>query len=1760
MTLVAPPPGPAEAAAIDVFEAYFEPDSNPRDCNNFQGWPDGRLMGSVSISTLSYSEGDAVTATLVLGPSPSKSTFAGVVNSSFGGPQEVVRLGGQTRVSLFWPETVHWPRAERVISHSGGNGGTVRVIGTGVEWYPTSSFNADGDFVSNNLFSPGDTFSITFKAPPQNPSGQLPSANLSGTEWTDLETGEGLYGRFGCHLINRSNPAACAATQSGPGGSVITFTDETPGGIGRTWTFPDGSTSTDESVVKTATSPGDYVAQLSATTSTGGGATDCTVEVKPPSLTGSLQLLHDDASNTTGKFEFGEEFTVRLRVGADDDGVGDLTTTLDTTDSFLAASELEILSGPAPEIVSPDVIPPGQLRTYEWRVRAAEYGKFTVRADATATDSNGDAVDPFTPERNGRIGGLLDVDLTFDPTELNLVENIDDGTGQPEPAPVRVTMKVTNPTDQTATEVVLPDTLDIIDVDNPRTTLPRLVNVSGPWPSGSDPGPVDVGPFDMAPGEIRAVDYLLEGRDDGKFDVRAGVRLSSGGDPVLEIGTERFTIGAGALLGVRLRNNLADDGFVRGGNGVTMTGHLENLSTTETIEVDLATFDPALTGNASAVSIREDTVILPPNNCGLVAPVLTLAPGERTLIHGAVISHPDGGTRSTVAYPTPDGVVLRGGDAGTPPTKVALTGDDILVTSDSELEYQYSVDVSVPLKEWNTLLAAAGLTFGLIDGGKEWVVTGLTGIASLLKEIGTWENWASLAEHGPDVMLKAALWYVENWKFRTPGEKATYVAELARDYYDSLIEAGMKTTLAEKQRTLAEAVLPGWFDQVERAYATNDPFAIGQAWGRAGGNVAAELVSCIPFSAKYAGKFVTIAQAKKVDQAAAVARSTRLAEAGSEAAKLQTIRRGIENGSEITANASIMWGLGHQAFDAIQRYAAKNKLLITLRDRTPGSVARLAEGFLEKFEYMKLKSVRPDVDRPLGYLPDHDDIVAFKKPISQSELDGVLAATPDATLRSEIASRHAKRSAEWDEWFDTYESWKTSGFPAGFRHRPNGGSAANGGSKLPFRLAEVEVDGRVLEDYFIPEVFVDGKWRGFTGDIDIVDIRRVDGQGVSPSEASKVYKDLNKLADVNLRHGDTIHWISDPVLTPNQVFDIKLGQLADFFLGGPDKALQIGPDIGRAVQLDPEKSFLLRKATGGVAGRTTYATWDGGVNHWTQNWAGIGILEIDFTYSAANLPMFLAPASWVTNGCTVTMDRSEGSIVRSSETGPQLETYVDGAWTSRPLDSCAEPTPVGDAQDLLEVTELSATRLPILPQSGLSVGIDAGETVIPIHDLPSIEGSGHVGDWFEVGDVVIIDPGTDVEERRTIVDLATMTIDRPLEFVHRRNAIVTLAAAVPLVASLYPITPVRAFETRTGQATIDGEFEGIGRLAAGSVTPVKIGGRGGVSEGAVAVALNVTAIRPSAGGYVTLFPCGEERPTTSSLNHGAGGVAGNSGVVALSTGGELCVFAFADTDLVIDVTGWLADVPDFSPLVAARLVETRSGESTIDGESNSLGRLAAASTTRVKIAGRGGVGSDADAVALNVTAIRPSGVGYVTLFPCDGAQPVTSSLNFGPGDVKGNSAVVALSGDGELCVYASAETDLVLDVTAAFSTDGSFGALVPGRILETRAGESTIDGVAEGSERVAAGKMIDVDVAGRANVPAGATAVAVNVTAIRPSGIGYVTLFPCDGAQPLTSSLNYSTGGVAGNSAIVKLAVDGSLCAYSQAEADLVIDVTAAWV
>lgn len=376
-----------------------------------------------------------------------------------------------------------------------------------------------------------------------------------------------------------------------------------------------------------------------------------------------------------------------------------------------------------------------------------------------------------------------------------------------------------------------------------------------------------------------------------------------------------------------------------------------------------------------------------------------------------------------------------------------------------------------------------------------------------------------------------------------------------------------------------------------------------------------------------------------------------------------------------------------------------------------------------------------------------------------------------------------------------------------------------------------------------------------------------------------------------------------------------------------------------------------------------------------------------------------------------------------------------------------------------------------------------------------------------------------------------------------------------LSRSLSTVVTDRFADTRTGGATLDGEFAGDGRIAAGGQYEVTIAGRGDVPSFASGAIVEVTVVGPSGPGYVTVHPCGTTLPTASALNYTTGVDVANEVFADLSDSGSLCVYTFAETDLLIDVVGYVLPFDSVQLMEPARIAESRPGATTIDGQSEGFGRTSPGSTTTVKVAGRAGVPSDISAAIVNVAAVDPADDGFISVTPCLPGTPTTSSLNYVAGVNRANELIAQVDDEGNICVYTQHGVDLIVDVVGYVEKESSLISTSPSRLAETRADAPTVDGESQGGGALAADSSTTVQIGGRAGVPDDAIAAIVNVAAVDPAAAGFFTVDGCNVPRPNASSLNFTTGVNGANELVVQLGESGELCVYSSASTDMILDV-----
>jgi hypothetical protein len=307
-----------------------------------------------------------------------------------------------------------------------------------------------------------------------------------------------------------------------------------------------------------------------------------------------------------------------------------------------------------------------------------------------------------------------------------------------------------------------------------------------------------------------------------------------------------------------------------------------------------------------------------------------------------------------------------------------------------------------------------------------------------------------------------------------------------------------------------------------------------------------------------------------------------------------------------------------------------------------------------------------------------------------------------------------------------------------------------------------------------------------------------------------------------------------------------------------------------------------------------------------------------------------------------------------------------------------------------------------------------------------------------------------------------------------------------------------------------------------------------------AAVFSVTATAGCIAGYLTVFACGAQ-PPTSNLNYEVGRTTAGLAITPL-TDDKACIFASSSTDVIVDVMGAFTPSGDrFHPMTPTRWIDTRGGAvqlAQISGARN------APTQTQLAMRGQGGIPNDATAVWLNLTVADPRAATVLTAYPgpC-GTPPLSSNVNARPQHSTASSVLVGVGQDGSVCVLTySGNSDIVVDVAGWFGPgQGGLGYLPvrPVRLADTRLN----GGLPTNAET---------------SVHVGAVSV-LNVVAVDSAAPGFVTARPC-GSTLISSLINTTAGEDTANIIAVGGDTSGNVCVRPSIKSHLVVDQVATFV
>ena len=360
-----------------------------------------------------------------------------------------------------------------------------------------------------------------------------------------------------------------------------------------------------------------------------------------------------------------------------------------------------------------------------------------------------------------------------------------------------------------------------------------------------------------------------------------------------------------------------------------------------------------------------------------------------------------------------------------------------------------------------------------------------------------------------------------------------------------------------------------------------------------------------------------------------------------------------------------------------------------------------------------------------------------------------------------------------------------------------------------------------------------------------------------------------------------------------------------------------------------------------------------------------------------------------------------------------------------------------------------------------------------------------------------------------------------------------------------PITPCRVADTRKPTGAFGGP-----QISGGTSRDFIVPNSAcNIPNTAQAYSLNVAVVPAGPLGFLTLWPSGLTQPVVATLNSVDGRIKSNAAIVPAGANGAISVFASNTTNVILDINGYFVPATNntalaFYPVTPCRIVDTRKPNAPLSGPA----MVGQQSRTFPILSSSCGIPNTAQAYSLNFAAVPPGPLGFLTAYPTGQPRPQVASLNDAAGTTTANAVIVQAGTGGNIDVFASNNTNVVIDINGYFapmSTGGlSLYNVTPCRVFDSRK--------PPGSPPLTGQRDVAVS-GGSCGIPA-AQAYVMSATVVPPAALGFLTLWAQGLSKPVVATLNAVDGVITSNMAIVP-AANGSISAFPSNTTHLVLDV-----
>jgi hypothetical protein len=913
---------------------------------------------------------------------------------------------------------------------------------------------------------------------------------------------------------------------------------------------------------------------------------------KPLKKGGHLQMSVT-SSATSGSLDVTKSATVFVKL-----------TAVGGTVHSIVPSALTLSSG---ALTTPNVTPAsgfslakGASRVVRYTVTGASTGSATVSVSAKGVDVAGRSTEAS--------GGLsfqvgvrtlairvvttpYTVDLKVDDHGKVLTEQID--------VKVTVTNTATKPVEGVKLLSLRPVPVDPTQQLDQLAFAPRTL----PWSVGT-----------LAAKSSKTTTLHLDVTGDGKYEIKALALYhdasAAGGNGRATATGGRFEAVVPALFYSATRDAdhvtmRAGEPYVRAGATWYTTATLKNESSYRRLCV--LPMLPTLEGNAAAagpVNIADSSVRAVG---GPFAGVLE--PGHKVTLSMFVDTAAEGSTSSSVRV-VPSAVEIGRNETCTQKTAAAATrlkASDTTVVKDSE-KFVVHVDVSVPLVAPSSSLTNTVNFFGGV--GQSLFVDTFEQMASVVAlahcASSTADEYAALNlvipgggyAYGASVKAAQLIYtagdvYAGYWRNATAAEKDS-VFRRAGDFVSSVTG----DFFANAQGAVRDSAAP-FMSKLENAYATGDDAQVWNLWGQVGGHVLQQALTLV-FVEVLGAKIAS--SAPELESVATKAGQEWSAQSATVAAETSTLSpktalSAVPPGTALKlSEEEALWGMDATADASLATIAREEKIVIGVRGRSPGSIAKLEKGSVWKNEAIKPKNVN-DIDvQWLGFKQSDLSEVRFRTytPAQETAIrERVATANLPEAEKSAILDRFDTRLGE-KKYLSTIEGFAKRGeINVGFNYRDNGINRASTRQIRKFDLlstpAPTEAGLPAGGTYYTPlqenlnyynlrkggvlppdcRRLLASVLCTITGDVDGVYITAVDGGAIPASKMEAIYA---KLQAAGWQHPETLTWINNQ---GEFLFGAKSKILKGLEQGGGEAMIEFAPDgVRRATYLDLSQSTL----------------------------------------------------------------------------------------------------------------------------------------------------------------------------------------------------------------------------------------------------------------------------------------------------------------------------------------------------------------------------------------------------------------------------------------------------------------------------------------------------------------------------------------------------------------------------------------------------------